>query len=103
MRGNCHQLSRPTPYYGPKSDSQTDSSHVIRRYQLRVKMSNLFNASLVTFSAVHIAKSTVNGSIDVTTDKPVTFTGATRLTWPRERKLGAAQSVSLSWRKVIFQ
>lgn len=48
--------------------------------QIRVKLSNLFGSSPVTFSAVHIARSNGSSTIDVTTDRVVTFGGISQVT-----------------------
>jgi lysophospholipase L1-like esterase len=48
---------------------------------LRVKISNLFGKSAVTFSGVHVAKSGASGNaIDTTTDHAVTFGGQASVT-----------------------
>lgn len=47
---------------------------------LRVKVSNLFGKSPITFTAVRVAKSTGQSNIDVSTDKSVTFNGQASVT-----------------------
>lgn len=48
--------------------------------QIRVKLSNLFGNSSVTFSAVHIAHSAGSGTIDIATDRVVKFGGSSQIT-----------------------
>jgi lysophospholipase L1-like esterase len=65
----------------------TDQSvrHIVRvslpaEGSVRVKLSNLFGRQPLTFSAVHVAKSTGRGSIDPTSDTAVTFSGSGSVT-----------------------
>ena len=48
--------------------------------QIRLRLSNEFGDGAVTMSAVHIALSTTGGSIDTSTDKALTFSGAAAVT-----------------------
>jgi lysophospholipase L1-like esterase len=48
--------------------------------KLRVKLSNLFGSAPVTFTSVHIARSTGASAIDASTDRAVTFAGSASLT-----------------------
>ena len=48
--------------------------------KLRVKLSNLFGSAPVTFTSVHVARSTGASAIDLTTDRVVTFGGSAALT-----------------------
>ena len=50
---------------------------------LRVRFSNEFSTGPVTFHAVHIAVSTGGGSIDLTTDRVLTFGGNVEITIPQ--------------------
>jgi lysophospholipase L1-like esterase len=47
---------------------------------IRIKVSNLFGKTPITFSGVRVAKSTSESNIDVGTDRPVTFNGQPSLT-----------------------
>lgn len=73
------------PAYGPSFSisNQTVRQIVHTSYggnQVRIKLSNLFGTGPATFSAVHVARSTGNGAIDVTTDRTVTFGGTASVT-----------------------
>jgi lysophospholipase L1-like esterase len=48
--------------------------------QARIKLSNLLGTEPVMFAAVRVARSTGSGSIDLSTDQPVRFSGATSVT-----------------------
>ena len=48
--------------------------------QLRIKLSNLLGTEPVSFAAVHIARSTGRGSIDLSSDQSVRFGGAANVT-----------------------
>ena len=48
--------------------------------QIRLRLSNEFGNGAVTMSSVHIALSTSGGSIDASTDKALTFSGAAAVT-----------------------
>ena len=48
--------------------------------QIRLRLSNEFGNGAVTMSSVHIALSTTGGSIDTSTDKALTFSGAAAVT-----------------------
>ena len=50
--------------------------------QIRLRLSNEFGDAAVTMSSVHIALSTTGGSIDASTDKALTFSGAAAVTIP---------------------
>jgi len=50
--------------------------------QIRLRLSNEFGDGAVTMSSVHIALSTTAGSIDTSTDKGLTFSGAAGVTIP---------------------
>lgn len=65
----------------------TDQSvrHIVRMSlpvdgSVRVKLSNLFGRRPLTFSAVHVAKSAGQGSIDPQSDRAVTFGGSSTVT-----------------------
>jgi lysophospholipase L1-like esterase len=73
------------PAYGPSFaiSNQTVRQIVHTSYggnQVRIKLSNLFGTGPATFSAVHVARSTGNGAIDVATDRTVTFGGTASVT-----------------------
>ena len=48
--------------------------------QIRLRLSNEFGNGAVTMSSVHVALSTSGGSIDTSTDKALTFSGAATVT-----------------------
>lgn len=66
-------------------DNQT-VRHVLRLSlggdAIRIKVSNLFGKAPITFSGVRVARSSGESTIDVSTDRPVTFSGQTSLTVP---------------------
>ena len=68
----------------PQSFNNQTVRHVLRLSlggnTLRVKVSNLFGKSPITFTAVRVAKSTGLSSVDVSTDKSVTFNGQASVT-----------------------
>lgn len=64
--------------------------------QVRIKLSNLFGTTPVTFAAVRIARSTGSGGIDTTTDKPLTFSGQGSVTLAAGAEMWS-DSVSLSF------
>jgi lysophospholipase L1-like esterase len=48
--------------------------------RIRVKLSNFFGTTPVTFGAARIARSTGNGGVDLSTDRPLRFGGADSVT-----------------------
>ncbi|WP_322028137.1 SGNH/GDSL hydrolase family protein [Burkholderia sp. BCC1977] len=48
--------------------------------ETRIKLSNLFGKQSVTFSSVHLARSTGSGGVDAATDRVVTFDGEASVT-----------------------
>ncbi|MCX4163556.1 MULTISPECIES: SGNH/GDSL hydrolase family protein [Paraburkholderia] len=73
----------PPPIIDPSLPPLTISNQTVRQIvhtsyggsQIRIKLSNLFGTTPVTFAAVHVARSTGNGNVDTTTDRTVTFSG----------------------------
>lgn len=53
---------------------------------VRIKFSNLYGTTPITFDRVRIAKSTGVPGIDVATDTPVTFRGASTITIPPQQE-----------------
>jgi lysophospholipase L1-like esterase len=70
----------------PQAFSNQTVRHVLRLSlggeAIRIKVSNLFGREPITFSSVHVARSTGASSIDVGTDRPVTFAGQASTTVP---------------------
>ncbi len=50
--------------------------------RVRVRLSNAYGSGPVTFDAVHVALRTAEASVDPSSDRPVTFGGATAVTVP---------------------
>jgi lysophospholipase L1-like esterase len=55
--------------------------------QIRIKLSNLFGQTDLTFTSVHVALSTGNGAINTSTDEPITFGGQSAITIPAGTEL----------------
>jgi len=53
--------------------------------QVRLRLSNEFGNGPVTMNAVHVALSTTGGTINTSTDKAVTFSGAASVTIPQNQ------------------
>ena len=77
-----------TPLNIPTPPPVTISNQTVRQIvhvsyggtQARVKLSNLFNTTPVTFTAVRVARSTGGGGIDTGSDQLATFSGASTVT-----------------------
>ncbi|MCP2091847.1 UNVERIFIED_ORG: lysophospholipase L1-like esterase [Paraburkholderia sediminicola] len=54
---------------------------------IRIKFSNLFGTTPLTLDKVHVAKSLGGGVVDLTTDKPLTFSGSASVTIPVGQEL----------------
>ena len=73
----------PTPFPPISISNQTVRQIVHVSYggsQIRIKLSNLLGAAPVTFTAVHVARSTGGSGIDITADRSVTFSGQSNVT-----------------------
>jgi lysophospholipase L1-like esterase len=70
----------------PQAFNNQTVRHVVRLSlsgdSIKVKITNLFGKTPITFSGVRVAKSTGDSTIDVTTDRVVTFGGQASVTVP---------------------